>query len=256
VTANHSIDAFLGGRLHLRQPKTGYRAGIDPVLLAAAVPACAGQSVLELGCGGGTALFCLATRVGGLSLTGVELQPEYHALAVENAALNGIEADVRCADLRALPTDIRQRRFDHVLMNPPYFDRRTSTSAANGGKDIAFGGDTSLDDWIDAGARRLAPKGLLTLIQRIERLPDSLAAVTGRLGSVVVCPISARSGRAPALFLMQARKGGRAAFRLLPPLVLHARDRHHADGDDYAPEISRALRHATALDVFSPKPRA
>jgi len=253
VTADHTIDGFLGGRLRLRQPKTGYRAGVDPVLLAAAVPARAGQTVLELGCGGGTALLCLGARVAGLGLTGVELQPDYHALAVENAALNGMVADIRCADLRALPADLRQKRFDHVLMNPPYFDRTASTPATDDGRDIALGGGTSIDDWITAGAKRLAPKGMLTLVQRIERLPECLAAATARLGSVAVCAIAPRHGREPALFLIQARKGGRAAFRLLPPLVLHSGDRHGADGDDYTPEVSRVLRHAAALDVFSPK---
>ena len=49
-------DAFLGERLRIRQPATGYRAGSDPVFLAASVPALPGQSVLELGTGAGTAL--------------------------------------------------------------------------------------------------------------------------------------------------------------------------------------------------------
>ncbi|MEM6466501.1 MAG: methyltransferase, partial [Pseudomonadota bacterium] len=42
-------DAYLGGRVQITQPAKGYRAGTDPVLLAAAVPALAGQTVLELG---------------------------------------------------------------------------------------------------------------------------------------------------------------------------------------------------------------
>lgn len=74
-------NGFLGGRLQLLQPRRGYRAGLDPVLLAASVAARPGQAVLELGCGVGTALLCLGARVPGLSLTGVELQPDYAALA-------------------------------------------------------------------------------------------------------------------------------------------------------------------------------
>ena len=53
--ADLSCDGFLGGRLKIFQPKSGYRAATDPVFLAAAVPAQAGQSVLELGCGAGVA---------------------------------------------------------------------------------------------------------------------------------------------------------------------------------------------------------
>ena len=63
-----SCDAFLGGRLRIWQPRAGYRAGIDPVMLAAAVPARPRQSVLELGCGAGTASLCLAAQPSSSTL--------------------------------------------------------------------------------------------------------------------------------------------------------------------------------------------
>ncbi|MEL6264223.1 MAG: methyltransferase, partial [Pseudomonadota bacterium] len=59
-------DRLLGGRVGLTQPRQGYRAATDPVLLAAAVPAAAGETVLELGIGAGAAVLCLAARVPGL----------------------------------------------------------------------------------------------------------------------------------------------------------------------------------------------
>jgi len=89
-----SIDGFLGGRLRLEQPKIGYRAGIDPVLLAAACSAQRGQEVLELGCGVGVASLCLGRRVPGLALHGVEILHDYAQMARENAARNGLEFDV------------------------------------------------------------------------------------------------------------------------------------------------------------------
>ena len=82
-----STDAFLGGRLSIMQPIRGYRAAADPVLLAAAVPARAGDAVLELGCGAGVASLCLGQRVPGLIQFGLELQPAYAALARRNAHL-------------------------------------------------------------------------------------------------------------------------------------------------------------------------
>ena len=51
-------DGFLDGRLRILQPKAGYRAATDPVLLAAFAPAEPGQSVVELGCGTGVASLC------------------------------------------------------------------------------------------------------------------------------------------------------------------------------------------------------
>ena len=47
-------DAFLGGRITVSQPRHGFRAGLDSVLLGAAV-ASGSTSLLDLGCGVGTA---------------------------------------------------------------------------------------------------------------------------------------------------------------------------------------------------------
>ncbi len=242
-----SCDGFLGGRLRLWQPRRGYRAGIDPVLLAAAVPARAGQNVLDLGCGAGAAALCLAARVPGLRLTGVEIQPSYSDLARRNTVLNGADLTVVCADLSDLPAPLRQVRFDHVLANPPYFAAGAHSAARDGGRARALGEITPLADWIAIAARRLAPGGHLHMIQRTQRLPEMLAACEARLGSLEVLPIAARAGRAPGLAILRARKGGRAGFVLHAPMVLHAGSDHARDGDDYLPEISAVLREGAAL---------
>ncbi|MDK3016968.1 tRNA1(Val) (adenine(37)-N6)-methyltransferase [Pseudodonghicola flavimaris] len=243
-----SRDGFLGGRLRLWQPRRGYRAGVDPVLLAAAVPARAGQSVLELGCGAGAAILCLAARVPGLEATGVELQPGYAALARRNAADNDLGLEVICADLAALPAELRRRQVDHVIANPPYYRAGAHTRAADSGRAVALGeAETPLALWLEVAARRLAPRGMLHMIQRTERLPEILAACAGRLGSLEVLPLAARAGRAPDLVILRARKGGRAAFRLHAPLLLHQGACHGQDREDYAPEIAAVLRHGAAL---------
>nr|WP_319248353.1 methyltransferase [uncultured Celeribacter sp.] len=235
-------DAFLGGQIHVFQPRKGYRAGVDPVLLAAATVARAGQSVLELGCGVGVASLCLQARVPGLSLTGVEVQTAYAALARRNAIANAADFDVVEADLVHLPPALKARRFDHVIANPPYYDRRRSTAAEDLGREIALAGETPLELWIDVAARRLAPKGYLTLIQKADRLPDILVALNDRLGSVRVRPVAPRVGRASELVLVQARKQGRAEFVLEAPLIMHAGARHMRDGESYNPEVLTILR--------------
>ena len=242
-----SRDAFLGGRVFLRQPRRGYRAGVDPVLLAAAVPARAGQSVLDLGCGAGAAILALGARVPGLALAGVERQTEYTALAARNAAENGLELAAHCADLAELPPELRQRQFDHVIANPPYFPAGAHVGAADPGRRAALGEETPLADWVAVAARRLAPRGYLHVIQRAARLPELLAGCDGLLGSVEVLPLAARTGRAPELVILRARKDGRAAFRLHAPLILHEGARHARDGDSYRPEIAAVLRAGAAL---------
>ena len=241
-------DAFLGGRVLAWQPRRGYRAGIDAVLLAAAVAARPGDSVLELGCGVGVAGLCLAARVPGVSLAGVELQEDYAALARRNAAQNATSFDVHCADLRVMPAALRAQSFDHVMANPPYFSRARGSAAPDGGRDTALAGDTPLADWLDAATRRLRPGGRLTIIQKGDRLGDVLAAIDSRLGAVHVLPISPRHGRDAELILIAARKGAGAPLRLAAPLVLHEGDRHLRDGDSYRAEIQEILRNAAPLN--------
>ncbi|KIC40075.1 methyltransferase [Ruegeria sp. ANG-R] len=242
---------FLGGRVRLWQPRSGYRAGVDPVLLAASVPARTDQSVLELGCGAGAAILCLLARVPDLRATGVELQPAYAALARRNAAQNALNLSVVEADLSALPDDLRQAQFDHVIANPPYYRPGAHSPARDPGRRIALGEETPLADWIDVAARRLAPRGYLHMIQKVDRLPDMLAACTARLGSVEVLPLSPRAGRAAELVILRARKGGRAAFRLHAPLILHQGDRHLSDGESYSSEVSAILRKGAAMPGFT-----
>lgn len=230
-------DGFLGGRLRIWQPREGYRAATDPVFLAAAVPATEGQSVLELGCGAGVAGLCLAARVP-VALTGVEIQAPYAELARRNAERNGIAMQVVEGDVAALPL---KDSYDHVIANPPYY--AGGTSSADAGRDMALREGLPLADWLAAMARRLKPQGWATLILGADRLPDALRGMPASLGSITVLPLAAREGRAPKRIIVQARKGGRAAFVLAPAVTLHEGAAHMNDGDDFTPLARSILRH-------------
>ncbi|WP_147109146.1 tRNA1(Val) (adenine(37)-N6)-methyltransferase [Tateyamaria sp. syn59] len=243
LDADLTHDAFLGGRLHLWQPRLGYRAGVDPVLLAASVPAKPGQSVLDLGCGVGTAALCLGARVEGLDLWGVERQADYAALAQRNGL------DTFAADLTDLPEALKARSFDHVLANPPFFDREAGHVASDLGREAGRGVETPVAAWIDAAARRLRHKGYLHMIHRAERVPDLLAGALGRLGSPEIWPLCPRIGKPAELAIFRARKNGRADFRLHFPIILHKGERHEQDAESYTPEIQAVLRAGAALHL-------
>lgn len=238
-------DAFLGGRLRMLQPKSGYRAATDPVLLAAAVDVRAGQSVLDLGCGAGTAALCLGARVVGLSLSGLELQADYADLARRNALRNDMVFDVIEGDLGQIP-NVLKRDFDHVVANPPYY-ANAGTPSPDQGRDTALRVDTPIGVWVDCGARRLSPGGWLTMIMAADCLPEALAACDTRLGSLAVLPLAARVGQPGLRVILQARKGGRRAFRLLAPFVLHGGHGHDTDRDSYTPVAKGVLRDGHSL---------
>lgn len=240
-----SRDAFLGGRLLLRQPLAGDRAGMDAVLLAAACPARPGEAVLELGCGSGAAILCLGARVPDLVLTGLERQAEAAALARENADANGIALTVIEGDLAAMPAALRAAAFDHVIANPPYF--AAGTPAADRRRSAARHEETPLPTWIDAALRRLRPGGRLTLIQRADRLAEVLAALGTRAGDAAILPVAPRAGRPAGRVIVGARKGSRGPLRLLAPFVLHAQAAHLRDGEDLTPGAQAVLREGAAL---------
>lgn len=232
---------LLDGRVALLQPARGYRVAIDPVLLAAAVPASAGERLLELGCGSGAAALCLLARVPAASVTGLELNPELAALARENARRSGLRLEVLEGDLLAPPAQL-PAKFDQVLMNPPFLAAGSATASGVATRAAAnIEGAATLADWIAAALARLEWGGRLTLIHRADRLDEILALLRGRAGALRVLPLLPVAGRAARRVIVGARKGSRAPLMLLPGLVLH-----EADGS-FTPAAQKVLREARPL---------
>ena len=242
-----SCDGFLGGRLRIWQPLKGYRGGTDPVLVAAACPAGAGDRVLDLGCGTGIAALCLAARVRGAVLTGVEISRTYAALARRSASENRADLTVIDGDIAALPAQVRHTVFDHVICNPPYFKSATRMQAADPSKERALSSPLPLATWIDQAVRRIRPKGTVTLIVRTDRLLDVLAPCHPRLGCLRLLPIAGRACTPASRVLFQGTKGARGPMQILSPLVMHTGHAHLHDGDTLSPAAQSILRDGAAL---------
>jgi tRNA1(Val) A37 N6-methylase TrmN6 len=249
-------DGFLDNRLRLRQPVRGYRAAIDPVFLAAAVPAVAGEKALDIGAGVGTAGLLLAWRVPGLRVTGIEIDPVALRLAGDNARLNGLDDRVEfmVGDLARPPSRLAPGSFHHVLANPPYLEAGKVTVSPDPGRAGAniegraqgsgSGAGTELADWVRFGCVMARDKGTITLIHRADRLDDLLAVLRGRAGGITVFPLWPDRGDKPAgRVLVQAVKGSRAPMRLAQGMVLHE------DGGGYTVEAEAILRHGAPLPL-------
>lgn len=218
-------DRLLGGRVILRQPAEGYRAAIDPVLLAAAAPGHDGH-YLDLGCGVGTAAICLATRVAECRVAGLEVQPVLAGLAGENVGANGLagRVEILAGDLMDPPEALGEGALDGVLANPPYQDARQS-APPDGSKAIANReGAAGLVDWVRFAGRMLRPKGWLAMIHRADRVDALCAALHPGFGEVRLLPLWPKPGRPARRVIVLARKGVRSPAALLPGLVLHEED--------------------------------
>ncbi len=245
MTGAVTEDALLGGRIRLCQPRDGFRAAIDSVLVAAATPAAPGDSVFEPGAGAGAAALCLAHRVG-CRVVGIELQPDLVRLAGDNARRNGLgdRIDVMVGDIARPPPRIEPGGFAHVMMNPPHHVAERVDISPNAGRAVANAeGAAGLALWLDAGLRMLVRRGTLTLVHRADRLDEILALLRGRAGEIVVFPLWPGAAAKPAKrVIVRARKEARTPLRLAPGLVLH--------GDDgaYTARADAVLRGA-ALNI-------
>lgn len=251
VPSTLTEDGFLGGRLRLLQPEKGFRAGIDSVFLAAAVPCGEGETVFEAGIGPGVAAHCLLARVPGATLTGIELITRYAMLCEENAKRNGlsdrltvIRADVRDAlrrDQLGMPAP---GSFAHAMVNPPFFEEGKSTPSPNLLKSQAHAfGPEDLELWAKLLHAMLSPRGSVTIVHRAESLGQLLTSMQNRFGDIRIAPLFPRRGVAAVRVLVQGIKGSKAPLQLLPGIVLHD------EGNGFTPEADAILRDGAAFPL-------
>ena len=249
-------DAFLGGGLRILQPKEGYRAGIDAVLLAAAAPVrVSGKDrVLDVGAGVGVVGLAVALRVPRADVTLVEREASLAGLARSNIERNGLAARVRVvqADVSRRLDDLPElrpdaERFDHVLANPPYNPEGAGTisvEALKAAANVMPGGN--LARWARFMAAMARPGGSATMIHRADAVGEVLSAFAGRFGGLLVFPLYPREGKSAIRVLVQGTKGSNAPVELRPGLVLHEA------GNRFRPEVEAVLRHGAGQSLKEP----
>ncbi len=245
---NPAIEAMettlLGGRVRVRQPGRGYRAGMDAAILAASIAPRPGERLIEAGCGVGGVLLQLAARNPDLDVTGLERDPMAFKLACDNIQANGMADRARAlqgdvaAGFRALDLPL----FDWAITNPPYFDDPGAMRPPADEKRGAWMADHGLKTWTHFLLKSVREGGRIVIIHRADRLDDILSLLAPKAGSFSIRPVHSFADGPAKRVLVQAIKTGKAPLRLLPPLILHPRT-----GPKHTPEAEAILRGEAAL---------
>lgn len=245
-----SRDAFLGGRLTVSQPREGFRAGLDSVLLGAAVGPDR-HRLLDLGAGVGTAAYVALALNPGLTAVLAEREQDALELARRNGLDNGLadRATVLELDVTGTAGDRRaaglvDNGFDVVIANPPFFSQHAGTLASDDRRAAArHMNPGEIEAWARTAAAACAAAGEVIFIYPAQGLGPLLAAVSQRFGAVTVLPLSPRPGLPANRVLLRGTKGSRAPFRLLANRALH-----EAEGARFCPDFDAIFRGLGRLD--------
>jgi tRNA1(Val) A37 N6-methylase TrmN6 len=232
-----TVDAFHRGRFWLVQPTgTGHRAGLDAMILAAAVPGGFAGTVADLGAGSGAAGLAVIARCPKARAVLAERSPDMVLLARESLSLEEnaeiasrasiLAADVTLSGKARSETGLADNAFDFAIMNPP-FNREDDRATPDALKRQAHVMDAGLwENWLRTAAAIVRPRGGLALIARPESLPDIMPALGGRFGAAELMAVHPREDRTAIRIVLRAVRGSRKRFSVAPPLVLHGRSGH------------------------------
>ena len=240
-------DWLLNEQVRIFQPERGYRAAIDPVFLAAGIPACPSDKVLEIGSGTGVASLCLAARVPKVEVIGLELQSDLVDLATKSVELNSLNHTVSFlqGDLLSPPKCIGEFLFDHVMANPPHLNRQNVISSPNQQKTIAYvEGEAALADWIKFALQNVRIGGTVTFLHRYDRRDEVVSGLEEGAGAIIIFPLWPRiRGNGAKRVLIQGRKGVKGITKFATGIVLYD------DKETFSNETNRILREAGRLKL-------
>lgn len=240
---------LLRGQVKLLQPREGFHASMDTVLLAAATHVNEGQTLLDVGCGVGSAGLCVTLKNKNITLFGIDIFEENIVLARENARINGV-SDRVMFEFNSLQQDtvLKDNYFDVVMTNPPYQSGGKHTPSPHAQKSLAHGEDGSditLGEWCKYLHKKLKQGGKMVMVHRADRLDEIIRALTERrwFGSLVVKPVHSRVNEPAKRILISARKERYAPIVIKPALVMH-----QADGS-YTAEAAAILDGVATIDL-------
>lgn len=221
---NTTIDTLLNGKILLEQPQEGYRVAIDPIFLAASIPAQGGETILDVGTGAGAALLCLAYRARDVRVIGLEMQQDLGRLATKNVRANHMHdrCEIIIGNLLKLPPRLAAGSFHHIMANPPYFEETKTTHSKIENKRLAnIESEATLADWVNFSYLMVRPKGSVTFIYPADRMDALISLMHQKFGEIVIYPLWPMQGKEAKRVIVRGRKNIQGPTRLSQGLVLH-----------------------------------
>lgn len=184
--------------------------------------------VLDLGSGCGTLGLLLCARYPACSVTGVELDPQAHATALENILRNSLAQRMEsiCADLKHIPQFIAAGSFSFCITNPPYFAAGpASQTVPQARREDAC----DLKDVLQSAAWALKYGGDFCIVHRPERLAELFVLASEvKLEPKRLCLVRHKPQDPVSLVLVQCRKGAK------PGLLWEELSLYESDGSPSA----------------------
>lgn len=249
-----SYDKFLNGSILVEQLIQGGRSGSDTILLSASVPAKPGETILEIGTGNGTAAIALAKQIINLRILAIDIDPINLDIAKRNVILNKLSENIQTLNEDILKKDIKFninqeeiKSFDHIFMNPPYFDINKIVIPRSDQNKIAKSANFNLiDGWLDISIKLLKHNGTITIINKVSNL-DQIMRKLSKYGSLIILPLVAHQNKEADRMIINFKMGSKSNTRILNAVVLHE------EGGEYSNDVEEVLRGRARIDINKSK---
>lgn len=216
-----TCDVFYGGEVKLLQPRVGYRAAIDPFLLAHFVPF--SEKILDVGCGVGTVSVLLKRKFPTSKVVGVEISSDFCEIFQENAKLNQLDMEVINESIDKMQLE----EFDCVVTNPPFYDKNSGHVSPT--RELANFETIPLKSWIISCLKQLKNGGTFVMIHLSSRLEEIMCILHNRAGDIKIVPIYTKQDIPAKRVVIIAKKGSRTEACILPAVVVHNADGTYTD---------------------------
>jgi len=237
-----SLDNFLDGKIKIYQPKNGYRAGIDAVLLASCVQVFKKCKILDIGSGTGVISFFIASKYKNVEIVGIEKNFKYYSLSMRSLRLNKVKSKIKFfnKDFK----HISNMKSDIIVSNPPWFRQNSTYKSYNSLLNDAKIESLKLDLWIEKVLINLNSTGEYYTIFPYRRIEEMIKILRNHFKSVKIYPVSSFKSKPPDKAIILAKRSGKESnFNEYNRIITHRKNK------SFMKNINNILKKGNSLSL-------